>query len=374
MAFAARPCMLLGLLVLAASTAAVPDLSPEELGHNRRLLTQWRTDPEHYARLKRDLQAFKALPPERQAALRRLDRELRQEDPAVQARLKHVMDRYAAWLDTVSPSDRQQIEAAADTADRLRVVREVRERQWIDRLPKAKRDQVLKAAPDKRAALLADLRRQERDRHLEWLRAPGAEEAPARHWPPTGPGELPPEVQNYVILYLIPRLPKEDKERLANAVGGPLYAKVLLELADKHPVFAPGPPGPTCVADLPKEVKERVQQLPKEERRLKRFEGHWPEFGMAVTAMVRKEFGTMPKELGPCHPNELPPPVQQFLDNKLLPKLQPEAKKRLTDAEGRWPDYPRTILELARRHNLPVPGATLPGPPDFWRRLRAAVS
>jgi hypothetical protein len=285
------------------------------------------------------------------------------------------MDRYAAWLGTLSPADRRQIESASDSAERLGVVREIREREWIDRLPKARRDQVLKAPPDKRAALLADLRRQEHDRHLEWLPAPGAEPAPARPWPPTRTGELPPEVQNYVTLYLTPRLNKEDRDRFKNAEGQwPLYGKVLLELADKHPVFAPGPPGPTSIAALPKEVKECVQQLPMEERRrLNRLEGHWPEFGMAVTAMVRKS-GTMPRELGPCHPKELPPDVQQFLDKSLRLKLGPEGEKRLADAEGRWPDYPRMILELSRRHGLPVPGATLPGPPDFWPRLRAAVA
>jgi hypothetical protein len=372
----ARPALLLGLLTLAAPAAALPDIAPEELDHNRQLLARWRTDADHYARLKRDLQAFKALPPERQTALRRLDHDLHQEDPAAQARLLLVMDRYAAWLDSLAPADRQQIEAAADTAERLRVIRQVREREWIDRLPRATRDQVLKAAPDKRAALLADLRRLERDRHLAWQGAQGAEDAPARPWPPTRPGDLPSEVQNYVTFSLIPRLNKEDKERLKNAQGqSPMYARTLLELAEKHPVFAPGDPGPTSISELPRDVKERVQQLPAEDRRrLNRFVGHWPEFGIAVTAAVRKEFGTMPRELGPCHPKDLPPPLQQFLDTKLLPKLPPEGQRRLAEAEGRWPDYPRMILELSRRRGLQVPGATLPGPPDFWSRLRAAVA
>jgi hypothetical protein len=368
-----RPSLLFGLLLLAAPAAGPADLSPAELGHNRQLLAKWRTDPEHYARLKRDLQAFKALPPERQAALRRLDHDLHQEDPIVQDRLVHVLDRYAAWLDTLSPADRQQIDAATEGAERLRVVREIRERQWIDRLPKATRDQVMNAPPAKRAALLADLRRQERER-LERQRGFGADESPARPWPPTRTAELPPDVQNYVVLYLMPRLAKEERERLTNAEG-PLFGKTLLELADRHPVFAPGPPGPTRVADLPKDVKERVQQLPREDRRrLSRFEGHWPEFGMAVTALLRKEFGSMPQELGPCRPRDLPPDVQQFVEKTMRPKLGPEGEKRLAEAEGRWPDYPRTILELSRRRGLQPPGVTLPGPPDFWKRLRAAFA
>jgi hypothetical protein len=43
----------------------------------------------------------------------------------------------------------------------------------------------------------------------------------------------------------------------------------------------------------------------------------------------------------------------------------------LEEAQGRWPDYPRTVMELARKYKLAVPGWTLPGPAQFWDRLRA---
>jgi hypothetical protein len=49
---------------------------------------------------------------------------------------------------------------------------------------------------------------------------------------------------------------------------------------------------------------------------------------------------------------------------------KPEAE-RLHNAEGKWPEYPRLLLELARRHDLVVPGMSLPGPRGLWQQARA---
>src|SRR5438105_3134232 len=94
-----RYSVLLGLLTLPAWAPAPPGPPPRELDHNRRLLARWKEDPAHYARLKADLKAFQALPPERQATLRQLDDELHDQDPVIRAQLWHVMDRYVTWLD-----------------------------------------------------------------------------------------------------------------------------------------------------------------------------------------------------------------------------------------------------------------------------------
>ena len=45
---------------------AVPGPTPDDLERNRRLLDTWRNDPEHYARLRRDLKAFSDIPHEDQ--------------------------------------------------------------------------------------------------------------------------------------------------------------------------------------------------------------------------------------------------------------------------------------------------------------------
>ena len=41
----------------------------------------------------------------------------------------------------------------------------------------------------------------------------------------------------------------------------------------------------------------------------------------------------------------------------------------LKRSEGKWPEYPRELIRLARAHDLSVPGAMLPGPPKGWDRL-----
>ena len=36
--------------------------------------------------------------------------------------------------------------------------------------------------------------------------------------------------------------------------------------------------------------------------------------------------------------------------------------------EGKWPEYPKLIIALARdpKIDLPIPGVTLPGQPSLW--------
>ena len=50
--------------------------------------------------------------------------------------------------------------------------------------------------------------------------------------------------------------------------------------------------------------------------------------------------------------------------------LTESEKTNLAREEGKWPEYPRTLLELARKHRLGVPGMTLPGPRGWWENGR----
>lgn len=374
---AAHLALLLSVLPLAAPVVMPLGPTPAQLERNRRLLARWRKDPAHYARLKQDLRAFQALPPERQAALRQLDEELSQEAPAARGRLWHVMDRYAAWRDHLAEADRRRIDTAPTTADRLRVIRDIREREWIDRLPRARRGQLARAPDAKRRAdLLAGFRKEEAERRQEWQHAGPAEEAPPWRMPPLRVTDLPTEVQLYVWRDLLPLLAPEERQKLRRSEGpGPPFGRTLLELVDRHPPALPGPPtGPTRPRDLPREARERLLQVPPAQRkRLNPYLGRWPDYAIEVTRLLRSREAGMPQELGPCRPEAFPPPVQQFLTDKLLPRLTAKEKQRLAAAEGRWPDYPGEVLQLARQHNLQVPGLVLPGPPRYWERLRAAV-
>src|SRR5690242_1822023 len=100
--------VLLGALALPA--AAAPD-GGDALQHNRELLEKWRADPDHYARLQRDLRAFWAMPPARRKQIRRLDQELHQADAKTRKRLWAVLERYHAWLEALPEADRARVEA-----------------------------------------------------------------------------------------------------------------------------------------------------------------------------------------------------------------------------------------------------------------------
>jgi hypothetical protein len=373
-------------LALSGSPPVCGEASDERTGpdldQNRRLLEEARNDPEHYERLQRDLQTFQNLPAERQERLRRLDRDLHRKD-ASGARLARVMQRYTNWLERLSPEKRQKIEQAADGRDRLRLIREFREQEW---LPKQVWEELQKKPPRERAAEIRRLRHQEHERRADWI-------VTFRHWDdgvihhrplPTHLDSLP-ALQQFVTNYLRPLLSPEEEERLQAAEGQwPLLPRTLVELADKHPFVLPGPSrGPTRFEELPEENRQALGKLdqPAKER-LRLAQGRWPDYAIAVTEVARQKGVALPTPLGPCHPKDLAPFLWQpqhapFL-RRLMSQLSVEEKKRLRRAEeDGWPDYPRTVAELAGKHRIPVPGEAivlLPGPREYWDTYRLRPS
>ncbi len=364
-------------LIVLAAAAALPALAgpgaPDEWERNRHLLEQWRADPEHYARLRRDLKAFWELPPEQQQRLRRLDRELHQADARTQKRLWGVLERYAAWLERLPEPDRQRI-AQADRADRVRVVREVRQRQFYDRLPARLRVALAQLPEPELRAQLDRLRREERQLRLACSQLAAAR--PAAPFKPTRLDDFPPDVRGYVANVLWHQMKPDEKEQLKTADGAPwpLLARTILELAEKHPVKFPGPvTGPSHIGDLPAGVRGAMppKDLPPAQRkRLNELQGRWPEFAVEYSAIARQRGVTLPRQLGPCHPKQFDAPVALFIDHTLLPKLTDAEKEELKAAEGHWPDYPRLLVELAKKHGLEIPYLRLPGPRDLWQRAR----
>lgn len=164
--------LLLATILLGAALPgpAVTDSAPppEDLDHNRRLLDRYRADRDHYVRLLRDLRTFEALPPERQERMRQFDRELHEEDPATQQRLWEVLERYSDWVGRLPDADRLRVDEAADRTERLKVVKELRDKEWVDRLPKAERDDLAAMSPVMRTKRIASLRWEERQSRKEW--------------------------------------------------------------------------------------------------------------------------------------------------------------------------------------------------------------
>jgi hypothetical protein len=359
------PLLLILPLAAAVPALATPDAPPDELDHNRRVLDRCRADPDHYNRLLRDLRAFQALPAGRQERMRQFDRDLHDLDPATQNRLWEVLQRYTDWASRLPDADQKRMEAAADGKERLAIVRELRQKDWMERLPETDRVRVAMLPPDKQAAELADYRAQERKRRQEWQDwAAGAKAHPDAPRPPrpNRVGKLPPEAQNYVKDKLQPALSDDERKQLIDADGKwPLLPLTVLDLCEKHPYLPPLPGGAiTKYEQLPDEAKaalgaDRAKQL-------KNQEGKWPDYALGVAEALRREKMGNPPPLGASRPSEFPDEVKDA-----IAKLKDADRAKLHEAEGRWPDYPQTLVDLARRGNLPLPGMTRPpGPPAVW--------
>src|SRR5437867_1658089 len=126
---------LLAFLIAAKPVAAddssqpsrsLKDVSPP----SRRMLEEKaRQDPEWYERTLQDLDAFQSLPAEQQERMRKLDRQLNAQDARTRQKLMRAMERYSAWLDRLPPADRKYIENAPNSKERLKRIREVRDKQ-----------------------------------------------------------------------------------------------------------------------------------------------------------------------------------------------------------------------------------------------------
>ncbi len=339
------------------------------LERNRQLLARWRSNPDHIARLKRDLKVFHALPRARQEQLRTLDEQLHETNPATQARLWAALERYNAWLATRTDEQRLHITQAPDAATRLARIRELRLREWLPRLTKSDQQAVgrlpVDQQPGRIAALRSEDRRQRGASYRDWL---AAEAAIPR---PTSLKELPAETRAFVEANLMKRLTPVERERLRKAEGKyPEWFRLLDGLSEIHPVLPPTKKGENInLKELPDNVaaKYRVDKFLKGKRGKDKS---WPDWALDITR-IAKELKTTIPTLGASKPSEFSPEIQKFLTQTLFPALGREQRTQLDKQEGHWPEYPRMLLRLARDSQLVIPGMSLPGPIVMWENARA---
>lgn len=376
---AARRVWCLLALLSAAAVAAAP-AEPDELEGNRRLLERWRADPDHAARLARDLRAFYALPAEKQRRLRELDRHLHEGDEAARAKRWAVVGRYLAWLEALPQGQRRQVDQAPDAKARLAAVRAIREQQWVASLPKRLRDELAGLAPAERARRVAELREQERGQRREW-QGLGPEGAVLR---PAYLNHFPDSVQKFVERELGPRLNEVERREMALAEGKwPELPNLIHRLSEKYPVLPPLPSGPiTQMKQLPTEPPPPMRKvisggwklkdkgkMPKELRA-----GRWPDFALAASEAYRKlTKGKAPPPLGASRPGELPAATQEYVQLELMPRADERQREELRRLEGRWPEYPLKLHAVARSRGLVIPGMSLPGPRQLWARAQSAA-
>jgi hypothetical protein len=180
-----------------------------------------------------DYADFLSKPVEMQQRIRQLDRDLREEDSATQARLFKVMQRYSDWLKGLADDDRHYVETADSTSEKLRRVREVREKQWVASLPQIDRDRLGAAkSADERQKLIADIHERERQADVEW------------HWTLAKTGDRQEMIRQAIAnwrLALQPKLKPEDRPKLREGMKQqrPAQIKILVELSQKYDVPIP---------------------------------------------------------------------------------------------------------------------------------------
>src|SRR5262249_17844633 len=124
--------------------------------------------------------------------------------------------------------------------------------------------------------------------------------------------------------------------------------------------------------DLPRDVMKAIQPLKKAQvlAGMKKVTG-WPAFAEAFTASCKSAGLANPPPLGASRPADYPKVTKDFIEKHFIPSLPPAQRTALNGLEGKWPEYPRRLAELARLHKKPIPGITLPGPQALWEAARA---
>ncbi len=333
------------------------------------------------------VQEFKNLPPWRQVAIRELDRELHDRDPAERDFYLHVLETYAVWLSRLPAPQRREILAAPDAAQRLQRIRQRREQQWYDALPAVVRQKLDSLTPLERQKYLQE-RAATRDgeRHAEWTlirrHGKGLLTQPVP-WPFHQES-----VRREVIEFTRqafrlrdgewPRLTANEQDRLVRALAAAEknggwswwhYGREVYFLYRKYESWLLPEPRTGPVTQL-KHLGDLATLLPSEpfRRTLEPHAGKWPEFALAV----RNQLVSMglaeqySARLGPSRLVELPDPLRAAVETKLLPQLTPRELQRLGQSEGRWPEYCRELILLARQHDVALPGVMLPGSPKQW--------
>lgn len=144
------------------------------------------------------------------------------------------------------------------------------------------------------------------------------------------------------------RLPEAERKRVDAAGDHQERLAVVKEIRERQ-----------WLSRLPRAQREEIDRLdgqPKRERiaELRRLEKKTrDDWERAV-----HQLNEAPKGTPPVRTADLPPEVQRFIRNQLLPVLTEDEKTRLRNAEGQA-NYSKVLVELIRKHKLQKKGQIL---------------
>ena len=341
---------------------------------------------------------FLAYPTARRQQLRELHKRLNDLPAKERVGYHRTLEAYAVWLDRLPDGARKEILTAADGADRLEAVLRIRERIWRESLPPSQQKALKTVATvEERTQFLKELREREQTFRREWAFAhsqwqPNKSED-HKPWPFSDPA-LAKSIEDYIRkafgvdaalgvdrkgdVAAPCRLTKDELIELKYRHDAALkegywfsYGACLLQLSEQHPTLPePGKGKPLTMMDQPPLTPLIVRKLAKTDggtivQRFRTTVGRWPDFALEIHKLDPNNKEKLPP-LGPCKPGDFTEELDLFLKDQLLPKLTKGERDKLDAQLGKWPDYPRVMIDLARAKNLGVPGVTLPGEPKRW--------
>ena len=290
-----------------------------------------------------------------------------------------VLERYNAWLDSLTEEQRRYVLDAPDAATRLARIRDQRLREWLPRLPTREQEAVGRLPADQQPDRIATFRFEERRQRTVWHRDWQARLAAIPK--PTKMSELPPAARAFVEANVVRHLTTAERKSLAEAEGKyPDWLRQLLALSEKHPVLPPGPHGRDHVTRRAEEGQGRGEgggEAVGEEDQGCREQG------------ARDAGPSSPWRSATCPPTSRTPASRPSgragrassprrcrcsSTGSLFPALGIEQRTRLDRLQGQWPEYPYMLHELARQKRLVIPGMSLPGPVEMWEGVRAPAS
>jgi hypothetical protein len=122
---------LAGLFVTLTATHAAESVDAKTLSERHTQVVKMSTVERE--RLQRNLDEFKKLSPEKQEQYRQLNSEL-DEDRKRGGQLSSLMETYSAWLQTLTPSQREQLRQVTDSSAKLNLVQKFKEEQLRESL------------------------------------------------------------------------------------------------------------------------------------------------------------------------------------------------------------------------------------------------
>ena len=373
--------MMVSLIALGNPTGIFADAQDEPNQRYQTLLKKLKSSPEHYNQLVKSYESFQALPQEKQKAIKDLDNALHQlmknydsfqamgkekqtalkkaevgivkSDSLEAGRLIEVFQKFGEWYENLTQLEKERLAKATHPEGRIAEIKKILTSQWMDRLPKNDLDSLMKLDEKTRAIQIVKMKKDEQ------LRI-------ALSFDKKKKVGLYSEESQKFIAQIKQQLNSDQLEKLGKLeVKKGAYVKMILDFAEDNPPLPLNMQGAKylTIKDLPAEVSSQLKKLKQEgiykQIEITKVEKRWPAFARGVTEIIRKSDPAFNYEFGACKLADLPEETRVVV-NDLAQMLPEDEMIKLKAAEGKWPDYPLLIRDLARMHLVTVPGISIP--------------